>query len=261
MQMADVDNDGLLEFIVTGINQANQPIFIIYDDNYLLHSVFPGFENCQLEIADVDNDNDLDILIAGTQSGMRTTKLYNNNNGTYSEVTAASASFDGIDNTGDMQMANIDNDGAFEFIVAGRNQTNQPIFIIYDDNYTLLDVLTGFENCMFKFADIDNDNDLDILIAGTQSGIRTTKLFTNNLALGVSYFENNSLNIYPNPSSDYIRVSSLLERTEYKISDVFGKKIKQGYLEPNEEINIQNISSGVFILTFENKKAYTLIKK
>lgn len=132
-----------------------------------------------LQVGDVDDDGDADFLISGWEGSSKVTRLFTNASGVFSEVTAASTTMDGVDYNGDIKMMNIDADADLEFFIAGKNQDNLPIFKVYDDNFNALNFLDGFENCDMELADADDDGDIDVLIAGMTSGVKTTRLYTN----------------------------------------------------------------------------------
>jgi len=140
------------------------------------------------------------------------------------------------------------------------------IFKVYDDGsntFSLIEGLTGFENCIMQLDDIDKDNGMAIFIAGTQSGVKRTKLYLNTtILLSVASFSNIPSEIYPNPASDFIRIKGLLKPEKIKITNVLGIEIKHGIIiNDNEKINVQNLSDGLYILTFENGKSIKFLKK
>lgn len=86
------------------------------------------------------------------------------------------------------------------------------------------------------------------------------RLLGNNV-LAVEDLSKQTLQIHPNPSSDYIYVKNF-DSNKYEIFDALGRKIKSGNFQ--EKINIQNITKGEYILKLAGKnKIYThkIIKK
>ena len=79
--------------------------------------------------------------------------------------------------------------------------------------------------------------------------------------MAVEDLSKQTLQIYPNPSSDYIYVKNS-DSNKYEIFDALGRKIKSGNFQ--EKINIQNLTKGEYILKLAGKnKIYThkIIKK
>jgi hypothetical protein len=67
--------------------------------------------------------------------------------------------------------------------------------------------------------------------------------------------------IYPNPSSDFIQVSGIIEEEKYKIFDIIGKEISNGIISNNKAVNIQNLTKGIYLLKFDNGNTIKFIKK
>jgi len=137
---------------------------------------------------DIDNDNDLDVLITGLRSltigSTAEMILYiNDGDGNYSEVP--NTNFDAI-SYGAIACADVDNDNDQDILIVGNNHLNQTISKLYlnNGNYTFtLSTNTSFiavENGDAKFADIDNDNDMDVLITGRNGNTSIANLYKNN---------------------------------------------------------------------------------
>ena len=76
--------------------------------------------------------------------------------------------------------------------------------------------------------------------------------------------ENKNFKIYPNPAQNMISISSDIEFVKFKIFDLNGKVVLQSN-NANNQISIQTLSSGLYILQLEdeNEKKYShqLIKQ
>jgi len=65
--------------------------------------------------------------------------------------------------------------------------------------------------------------------------------------------------IYPNPSSDFIYIESLDQKIRsFEIVDVQGRSV--GYFESEEQLDINQLSLGIYYLMFEGRIIQTLIK-
>lgn len=65
------------------------------------------------------------------------------------------------------------------------------------------------------------------------------------------------LKVYPNPSSQFITVASNENTTEdfhYSIIDFLGRTVSQGNSKVNQQINIENLTSGNYIIEIKNNK-------
>ena len=80
--------------------------------------------------------------------------------------------------------------------------------------------------------------------------------------LSTNEFElENSIKLFPNPSSEFIQVSGLTENENYRIHNVLGAEIKRGIALNNEQIDIRNFTNGLYFLMFYNGNIIKFIKK
>ena len=73
--------------------------------------------------------------------------------------------------------------------------------------------------------------------------------------------DNNKTHIYPNPSHDTIELSELTESKNYVIYNTLGKKIKNGIISNNEQIDIKGFTNGLYFLKFDNGTTFKFIKE
>ena len=74
--------------------------------------------------------------------------------------------------------------------------------------------------------------------------------------LGITELEskNYKLIIYPNPSNNFVTIHSkqnLTDNFEFKIVDLTGRIVKSGNSKFNEQINIENLTSGNYIIQIQ----------
>jgi len=83
-----------------------------------------------------------------------------------------------------------------------------------------------------------------------------------NSTLSVNDVEANQTKVraYPNPATNSIQLTSLQQKENYIILNVYGKKIAQGTVKENEAINIQQLSKGIYFIQLE-KRVLKFIKK
>lgn len=192
---ADVDTDSDSDLIITGRNNLGVRITKFYANdgtgNYAEEAgtPFEGAENPSTAFADVDGDNDLDVLISGVSYGyLHFAKLYKNDGlGNFSEVQGTP--FKGAQ-LGSTSFADIDGDNDQDLLITGRSYTSGSPLIgiarLYknDGQGNFSEVLDapfeGVEQSTVAFADIDGDNDQDLLFTGqTNSGAEIAKLYKN----------------------------------------------------------------------------------
>lgn len=73
--------------------------------------------------------------------------------------------------------------------------------------------------------------------------------------------ENEKVKLFPNPSSNFIQISGLYERINYKIFNVLGAEIKNGITSNNEQIDIRSFTKGLYFLKFDNGNTIKFIKE
>ena len=187
---ADIDGDNDQDVLITGGENFFNPVAKLYVNdgagNYLepTGTFFTGAQNGSGAFADIDGDDDQDVLITGQDKNYNNfAKLYENDgSGNYSEVIGTP--FEGVRN-GSIAFADIDDDGDQDVMITGYN--NSYIAKLYKNdglgNYSeVTDTpFEGVQNSSIAFADVDGDNDQDVLIAGYSNSDRTTiaKLYKN----------------------------------------------------------------------------------
>jgi hypothetical protein len=213
----DYDNDGDQDLFMTGYDDnANVYIAKIYrnDGNSAFTDIgasISGLNYSSAAWGDYDNDGDLDLLVSGYNgtSPLYYTKVYNNNNGVF---TAISASFKGL-RDGSVAWIDFDNDGDLDIYVCGYDGTSY-FSKIYknNDNGVFADLnvsLVGAQYQHSNWGDYDNDGDLDFL---TTYYNNVTKIYRNNADIAntvptvptnlSSQISGNDVNLAWNKSSD-----------------------------------------------------------
>ena len=109
--------------------------------------------------------------------------------------------------------------------------------------------------------DIYIDTKITAWTSGGAGGGFTYQRSTNQ-ALSTSEFElKNSIKLFPNPSSEFIKVSGLTNKENYRIYNILGVEIKKGFMSNNEQIDIINFPNGLYFLKFVNGNTIKFIKE
>jgi hypothetical protein len=58
--------------------------------------------------------------------------------------------------------------------------------------------------------------------------------------------------VYPNPADDYINVSFSLNELNYQIMDCSSKIVAKGKVQNGKKIHLENLTSGIYIITFRD---------
>ena len=186
---ADIDNDNDLDLLISGTTSGNTISKLYSNDSFgkfteVMGTTFPGIYNGEIVFEDIDGDSDLDILIIGSGDNNLEAKLYKNDGtGNFTEV--AGTPFIGLDYTS-ISFADIDGDTDKDVIITGRDVNSNPISKLYKNDG--LGVFTEVNNSTIEnifgksvFADVDGDNDKDLLISGINaSNMYLTKVYINN---------------------------------------------------------------------------------
>lgn len=136
---------------------------------------------------DIDNDGDLDLIMAGEASvGNPQTIFYRNNAGQFVEEAAISSSIINVWKAG-LGWGDYNNDGFIDLLICGEDITGTPVSNLYtnnggvsfDLNATASSTIQDVLGATVKWADYDNDGDLDVLVLGETATSESTKLYKN----------------------------------------------------------------------------------
>ncbi|MFA6400141.1 MAG: FISUMP domain-containing protein [Salinivirgaceae bacterium] len=183
----DYNNDSYLDILITG-NNGTSDLAAIYKNNgnntfsiqnqILLTEVSGG----STQWGDYDNDGDLDILLSGFMSSGQISKIYKNNgNNTFSEKT--DFVFEGM-HSGQATWIDFDNDNDLDVFLIGHYESGYKTNLYLNDgtgDFTLHpnSSINGIDPRSLAWGDYDNDNDLDIILVGTDGVTNKTKIFKN----------------------------------------------------------------------------------
>ena len=80
-------------------------------------------------------------------------------------------------------------------------------------------------------------------------------------SLGVGdYNLGESIKLYPNHTSDYIKIEGIKGGITYKIYNIEGRVVETGATDSNNEINVLQLIAGSYTLSIEGKKQNYIIK-
>ena len=200
-EFSDIDNDNDLDLLIVG-NFANGYSKLYLNDGAGNFSLLPGTPfiatlSGSIDFSDIDGDNDEDVLITGFANSDYSAKLYQNNGGgNFAEVVGTP--FTGVWQSS-AEFADIDNDNDNDLIVTGQSGSTAIIKIYLNNGlgvFTQLPnpSLTPAYTSSVELSDVDNDNDLDLIVAGySNSPSPFSKLYLNNgtgiftEAIGISF--------------------------------------------------------------------------
>ncbi|GAB4416366.1 MAG: hypothetical protein OHK0039_25700 [Bacteroidia bacterium] len=187
VQAIDQDFEGSAFDTVRTFTFEN-PTFI--DNTTVLFSnaspVLQGLRDAAIAWGDFDNDGDLDLLASGLSGIGVLTRLYQYD-ATQDRFTTSSFSNVLSDlRGGSVDWGDYNNDNFIDALIAGESATGTPTTLVYRNisgafsssagNFI---VLEGVENGCARWSDYNNDGWQDILITGTSTGGRLTRIYRN----------------------------------------------------------------------------------
>jgi len=145
---------------------------------------------------------------------------------------------------------NNQNGGQYNDIISDNLEADPAFVDLANDDFHLMPNSSAIDAGIMPLATIDKDGNM-IPFAGTLPDIG---VYEYQGTLSVENFYNmNDLKIYPNPSSNFISVSSNSDFSfkNYSIYDVTGKKVFTGLFH-GQSIDISNLQKGIYILKLDN---------
>lgn len=167
--VADVDNDGDIDLVVTASNNIN--VFLNNGDNvYDSPSEYPsGLDVKAIQLGDLDGDGDLDVAAIGYSTAL-CSSLLNDGAGTFGDpnVYNTSGTAKGI------ALVDIDRDGDLDAVTA--NERSRTIDVLLNDGTGRLGwanscTIPGYQIANLKCGDLDNDNDLDAVVINLSGNV------------------------------------------------------------------------------------------
>jgi hypothetical protein len=185
----DIDGDGDPDLLIAGQNTGANTALYFNDGNGSftedLNSSLPEATNGVTIFEDLDMDGDLDLFFSGNAIGIGPfAHIYLNNGlGVFTQQSnPAIPQFLG----GGATIGDVDNDGDLDILISTLDSNNNFIADIYINNGTAIftakgsTVFTAVKFSSLKFIDVENDGDLDAIIAGElPNGNSSTVLYIN----------------------------------------------------------------------------------
>jgi hypothetical protein len=191
--LGDYVNDGNLDILLTGTTNGfgNAAITQLWHNlgNGTFTNVItdlPGVTQGAVAWGDFNQDGRLDILLTGyTQTGAVCQVWRNLGNGAFTNMNVG---LPGIYQSS-VALADYDNDGKLDIVIAGLNSQAQPICQVWRNtgNWVFTNINAGFTGIYsgsVAWADFDHDGRLDLLLSGLDSaGNPTIEVYHNNTAV------------------------------------------------------------------------------
>lgn len=185
----DIDNDNDLDLIVSGMNENDYPVSVIYRNDGMggftdIHANVVGISESAAAFGDLDNDGDQDLVLSGLKiNGLPTAKIYHNQGqGNFVETDIY---LEGL-SAGSILICDIDNDMDKDILMNGFNilLERQTILLRNDsrDVFTSLDgILPGIGWGMWKSGDLNIDGRMDLVAVDGSSNELSIAIQGNNM--------------------------------------------------------------------------------
>jgi hypothetical protein len=203
LKFFDIDGDNDNDLITSGTSSTGRFTNLYLNDGLGNFSLKPNtnFIFGSLEVEDVDGDGDIEIFIIGLDNNFqKLSKLYINDG--MGNFTESPQLFEYVSDC-DIKIFDLDNDNDNDLVYTGRlTPGGAPHCYAYKytndgfGNFSLStdSLFLGVNTGSIDVADIDGDNDIDIIVSGQiQTGQLSTKLYKND---GFGHFILDSLNTF-----------------------------------------------------------------
>jgi len=261
----DADSDGLLDLYVSSdfdgsvgsflsaafYHQQNDETFIIPENIGFQNDTRKSYTNA---IGDIDNDGKPDIVVGNDiePNFLWANKTVNENNWLKVKLEGVISNRDGIGNTIEI---NIDGQSQYRYTLAGEGYLSQNSFYEFFGlgNATEVDYIKVTWTATGETELINNVTANQAIIIKEGSGILSSD----------GIVKESSFSVYPNPSNNGIFKLSVVNenKVSLQVFDISGRLItEKNDLKNNDEINLSQYASGVYIARFSTDTKNNTLK-
>lgn len=189
--VADYDNDGDLDVVLTGLDNQGKPVTQLYrnDRNNKFTLIQAGLKDLyrgDVAFADFDRDGNKDIAVSGKDSNKNYHTIIYRGDGK-GGFSVINKDITGIID-GELAWGDYDNDGDYDLFLCGENSGEQAVSELYEfknNNFRKLALnMPGRKKAAAAWGDYDNDGDKDLVLTGEDNQNRITIRLLNNIGNG-----------------------------------------------------------------------------
>ncbi|HFX17762.1 MAG TPA: T9SS type A sorting domain-containing protein [Flavobacteriales bacterium] len=264
IKFADYDNDGDMDFILNGQNNATGAKYTkIWANDGQEHFTeqnlnLPNIDLGDVEWGDVDNDNDLDLVITGSNGTNSVSYLMlNNGDGTFTQASGFNVV--GAEGIANIELKDFNNDQTLDIFITGESKNTSPstpVAKIYNNTggaFTENTSMTNLPAVIYgdaDAADYDHDGSVDLFVTGVDLNYNNkSKLFHNEIAGSVEKTVLSKFDIYPNPVNSILHIQSKnYQEFDLSINDLTGKTVYKNNAVGGLQINVTDFPRGIYLL-------------
>jgi hypothetical protein len=226
------------------------------------------------QLFDLDKDGLLDLIIGKKtgelmyyrNTGSSTAPSFTLENDTLGSIDIATSSPDGYaaphffrhSDTTYLFLGSIDGHLRYYTDIDG-HLTSGDTFSLYSDNF--LDIDAGAYSS-FWVNDIDNDGFLDLFIGQDLGGITHLEVKPGSTAGIDETIKTMELNVFPNPTNNFIHATSTSAAFQFILTDLFGKTLQfDEQFTFEKEIDLSSQPSGMYLLIAVDEQGNRSVKR
>lgn len=263
---ADIDGDADADLLVSGNPPSISPATQAYTPKLYTNNgsgafteetntPFQGIRDPAVAFADIDGDSDMDLVMAGSDSSYQPiTKLYTNSGtGTFTENTGSTFR---AASSPSLAFANVNSDFYPDLLITGDSMNTSHTTLYMNDGSGGFTIKTGepfigVSHSSVGFADIDFDNDLDVLIVGDAAGQPVAKLYESTAYMGnLEHERHQSVRLFPNPVSKQLTISQVSAYRSLALYSYQGVLMGKFKVEADEfSMDVSQLPKGFYVIS------------
>ena len=209
--MGDVDNDGDLDLVLTGMTSDNLRTTMLYTNqgggDFIQSDVqLRGVSAGTSTFGDVDNDGDLDLLVTGrsVEDSYSTTLYKNDGSGNF---TVAETDLPAVAR-GSADFGDVDADGDLDLVLTGEREEQAGSAMLFENDGTgtftpTRELPAGVALGSSTFGDFDGDGATDLVLTGRDGTSTPTTLLYRNAGEGSFSLHTDSLTAVEYSTSEW----------------------------------------------------------
>ncbi len=266
IRLFDVDNNGLQDFMVTGINEqtgvGQVKLFTNNGGGSFTPSAIASSPAYDVFPIDIDGDSDLDFLTANIYNGRF---AYWINNGSNSFTKTIFHTLGSGYGASVVRAKDMDNDGDIDIVTGDIGSGGILLFRNTGGLNFVMDTISAQNQTSgLKIFDEDADGDNDVLSSSTTKGVSVFRNKT--IILGINEIDGQvSFEVSPNPSNEIVTVkideSLNISNAKIVLIDINGKEVySKEVVDYSTLINVSKLNAGTYFIKVALKNSISTEK-